>query len=189
VEGFLNFVDYREDFVFKQDKNTYTVTRDGICYGYVSDLAELRDLGFTREIDIQKIPYYRDSISIRDLDDMLHFQLVEHMRYLFAREGFHVRKEVFEGNKRHDLIASKERKKYIVEVKKGIKEDVIIKSLEQITRYRNAGAALLVTTTKISDEYIRYAREMNIIIIDRRYLKAIIRNQASISDLLKKPIT
>lgn len=185
VQGFLNFTDYQEDFVFKQDKNTFTVTRDGICYGYVSDLTELRNLGFMREIDVQKIPYYRDNLSIRDLDYMLHFQLVEHIKYLFTREGFEVRKEVLEDNKRYDLLASREGRRYIVEVKK----DVIIKSFEQIKNYQNADAAFLITTMNISDEDIRYARDLNIIIIDRRYLKAVIRNQATISDLLRKPMT
>jgi len=185
VQGFLNFMDYDEDFTFKQEKNTFAVTRDGICYGYISDLTELRNLGFMREIDVQKIPYYRDNLSIRDLDYMLHFQLVEHIKYFFTREGFEVRKEVLEDNKRYDLIAIKEGKKYIVEIKK----DVIIKSFEHIKNYQNADAALLITTMNISDEDIRYARGLNIIIIDRRYLKAVIRNQASISDLLRKPMT
>jgi hypothetical protein len=175
VQGFLNFIDYDEDFIFKQEKNTFAVTKDGICYGYISDLTELRNLGFVREIDVQKIPYYRDNLSIRDLDYMLHLQLVEQIKYFFAREGFEVRKEVLENNKMYDLIASKEGKRYIVEIKK----DVIIKSFEQIKGYQNADAALLITTMNISDEDIRYAR----------YLKAIIRRQTSISNLLRKPMT
>lgn len=182
VLDFLNFVDYDEDFTVKQGRNTFTITRDGICYGYLRDLLGLRDLGFTREIDMEEIPFYRDTLSIRDLDDLLEFQLVEHIKYLFAREGFEVRRETLENGKRYDLIVSKERKRYVVEVKK----DVIIKSFEQIRGLRDVNAAFLVTTMFISDEDIRYARDLNVIIIDRRSLKAIIRNKESISHLLSK---
>jgi hypothetical protein len=182
VLGFLNFVDYDEDFTVEQGRNTFTITRDGICYGYLRNLLGLRDLGFMREIEIEEIPFYRDTLSIRDIDDMLEFQLVEHIKYLFAREGFEISRETLENGKRYDLIVSKERKRYVVEVKK----DVIIKSFEQIKGLRDVNAAFLVTTMFISTEDISYARDLNIIIIDRRSLKAIIRNKESISHLLSK---
>jgi hypothetical protein len=182
VKDFLDFVDYEEDFVFTQDKNTFAVSTDGICYGYLQDLSELRDLGFAREINVQEISFYRDTLSIRDLDYMLDFQLVEHIKYLFAREGFEFRRELLEGNKRSDLMVSKEGKRYVVEVKK----DVVIKTFERLKDRRDVSAALLITTMSISDEDIRYAREFNIIIIDRGALKAIIRNKENISDLLSK---
>ena len=52
IPDFLSFIDYEEDFRFEQDRNTFRVTRDGICYGYLRDLDKLRDLGVTREINI-----------------------------------------------------------------------------------------------------------------------------------------
>lgn len=182
VQNFLGFMDYEEDFIFKQDKNTFAISRDGICYGYLRDLSELRNLGFAREINVQEISFYRDTLSIRDLDYMLDFQLAEHIKYLFAREGFEVRRELLDGNKRFDLIVIKEGKVYVVEVKK----DVVIKTFEQLKGRGDVSAALLITTMRISDEDIRYARNLNIIIIDRRALKAIIRNKESISGLLSK---
>lgn len=182
IQDFLNFSDYEEEILYEHEENTFRITKDGICFGYLRNLGKLRDLGFMGEIDACKIPYYRDTLSMRDLDNMLHFQLVEHISYLFEREGFDVKKEVFEGNRRYDMIVSKEGKKFIVEVKK----DVIIKSFEQIKGYQDANAALLITTMNVSDEDIRYAADLNIVIIDRKSLKAIIENQKKISDLLKK---
>jgi uncharacterized protein YabE (DUF348 family) len=79
-------------------------------------------------------------------------------------------------------MVSKEGKRYVVEVKK----DVVIKTFERLKDRRDVSAALLITTMSISDEDIRYAREFNIIIIDRGALKAIIRNKENISDLLSK---
>jgi hypothetical protein len=55
-----------------------------------------------------------------------------------------------------------------------------------IKGYRGANTALLITNVNISDEVIRFARELNIIIIDRKLLKAIIKKQLRISDLLEK---
>lgn len=181
IPDFLNFIDYEEDLRFEQDRNTFRVTRDGICYGYLRDMGKLRDLGVTREINIQKIPYYRDTLSIRDLDDMLHFQLVEHIEYLFKSEGFEVSKESFEDNKRYDLIVSKEGKKFIVEIKKNV-----IKSFEQLKDFKTADAALLITTMNISDEDILYAKSFNISIIDRKSLKAIMRKRKRITAFLKE---
>ncbi len=180
VFDFVNFVDYDEDFTFVQHRNTFTITRDGICYGYLQDLGGLRDLDFKEEINLQEIPFYRDTLSIRDLDHLLDFQLTQHVKYLFAREGFGIGEEALEGEKRYDLIVSKKGKKYAVEVKKNI----IIKAFEHIKDHPGVDACFLVTTTIISDEDIRYARDLNVIVIDRRYLKAIIRKRKSISGRL-----
>jgi len=181
ISYFLSFIDYEEDFRFEQDGNTFRVTRDGICYGYLRDLDKLRDLGFTREIDIQEIPYYRDTLSILDLDDMLHFQLVEHIEYLFRREGFGVSREPFEDNKRYDLIVSKEGNRFIVEIKKNL-----IKSFEMLKDSKTADAALLITTMNVSDGDILYAKSFNVLILDRKSLKAILRKRKRITDFLKE---
>jgi len=181
ISDFLGFIDYEEDLRFEQDRNTFRVTKDGICFGYLRDLNKLRDLGVTREINIQEIPYYRDTLSIRDLDAMLHFQLVEHIEYLFRREGFGVSREPFEDNKRYDLIVSKEGNRFIVEIKKNL-----IKSFEMLKDSKTADAALLITTMNVSDGDILYAKSFNVLILDRKSLKAILRKRKRITDFLKE---
>jgi hypothetical protein len=181
AQGFLGFVDYEDDFVFRQERNAFAVNRDGICFGYLHDLGKLRDLGFTREINVRRISYYRDVLSILDLDDMFNFQLVEQVKYLFEREGFKISGDIFDGTRRYDLIVSREGKRYAVEVKK----DVIIKSFEQLESFPGVDAALLVTTMSISDEDIRYARDRKVVIIDRKILKAILGRRVSIFNLLR----
>lgn len=181
VQGFLNFTDYEDDFVFRQDNNTFAVSKDGICYGYLRDLGVLRSLGYAKEIDVERISFYRDILSIRDLDDMFNFQLVEQVKYLFEREGFEVSKKVRDSNEKYDLIVSKNGKKYVVEAKK----DIIIKCFEELKGFPDINAAFLFTTMDISDEDIHYALGSKVIIIDRKALKAILRKRKSISSLLR----
>jgi hypothetical protein len=188
IDGFSNFTDYEEDIRYEQKNktkiNTFIITRDGICYGHIQDLA-LLEKNIGSKINIKKIPYYRDVLSIRDLDNMLHFQLEEEIAYLFRREGFVVKKESFEGDKRYDIVATKNGKTFFVEVKKGM----AIKPFGKIREYKEkqkTGNFILITTMKLSDEDIDYAKNLDITIIDRKSLQEIIKKRKKISEFLKK---
>ena len=121
VDGFLTFKDHNNDETFEEGGGTFGITTDGICYGYIANtakLAELIKLGNITNVNTEKIRNYMDSLSIYDLDSMLEFQLIDYIRYLFERNGFNVKKEVIEGTKRYDLVAIKNEKEIIVEIKK-----------------------------------------------------------------------
>ena len=47
VQGFFDFEDYEEKLEFKQSRNFFKITKDGICYGVLHDLEDLRNLGMT----------------------------------------------------------------------------------------------------------------------------------------------
>jgi hypothetical protein len=179
VQGFVGFVGY-EDFPYEQPGNTFRITSDGICYGYLRNLHNLRELGLTREIDVEKVPYYRDTLSIRDLDSMLSFQLVEHIGYLFERENFEVETEDIPYDKGYDLIVIKETKKFFVEVKKRL-----IESIRQLKFFRFANVSIVVTIANVSEDFIRKAKELNIVILDRKALKKIIKRQEKISNFFE----
>lgn len=181
VQGFFDFEDYEEKLEFKQSRNFFKITKDGICYGVLHDLEDLRNLGMTKEIVIPEIPYYKDKISIRDLDYMLHSQIVEYVKYLFKRERFKIRTEKYEKNKRYDLLVSKERKKYIVEIKKKVPE-----SFEQLRSYMDEKAVIFITIRKVPEKMILFAQNYNIFIIDRTSLNDIIKKHKTITQLLKE---
>ncbi len=181
VQDFLSFGGY-EDFVFEQSENVFRITGDGICYGYLRKLTELRDLGFAREIRLDTIPFYRDTLSVRDLDDLFHFQLVEHTVYLFKREEFSITPEFFVRDRKYDLLVEKAGRRYIVEIKKG----TVLESFDHLKDHLGANASVLITTASVSDEDIRYAEGLEIVIIDRRRLRAIIKYGKRISDFLER---
>ena len=115
VQGFLAFVDYQEDRTFRQEVNTFQISRDGICYGYITDLKMLESLG-ANPIDVNQIYYFWDTFSIRDADYMMHFQLVEFAKYLFQREGLEVQGEISAETRNYDLVVKKKEKIFAVEV-------------------------------------------------------------------------
>ena len=180
VQGFLAFVDYTEDMTFKQHGNTFQISRDGICYGYITDLKLLETLG-ARPIDVNQIFYYWDNFTIRDTDYMLHFQLVEFAKYLFQREGFEVQKESFLERRNYDLVVMKKEKMFAVEVKK----DVIIKTFDQLKNFRNHFTPVIITIVNVSDEDIQYAKDFGVLIIDRRRLRSIIWEERKIWGFLR----
>jgi hypothetical protein len=187
VEDFIAFVDHGEDFTYNQEKNNFRITKDGICYGYLQDLKELHKLGFVEKIDTKKMKSYRDILSILDLDNMLDYQLIGYISDILRKEGFHIKAEPYEDEKRNDIIANKDGKMFIVEVKSGIKRTSLIKAFEQIKNNKEtlkAEFAFLVTTMNVSKEDIDFAKSLNIIIIDRKLLKVIIRNKRKLSDFL-----
>lgn len=180
VQGFVSFVGC-EGFTYEPPGNTFRITSDGICYGYLRNLRNLRNLGLTGEIDVEQVPYYRDTLSIRDLDGMLDFQLVEHIGYLFERENFEVETEVLLYDKRYDLIISRGNKKFFVEVKKRL----MTESLYQLRSFRRANVSMLVTIANVTEDVIRKAKDLNIVILDRKVLKKIIKKQKKISDFFE----
>lgn len=180
VYDFIDFKDYPKDYTYSDKDNKFIISKDGICFGYIRDLKFIED-----QIDIKKIAYYKENVSLGDLDDMFEFQLIDLVSYFFEKEGFVIKKEPFKDVQKCDLIAEKDSKKYVVEVKK----EVILKSFEEIKRFKeifNADMAFLITTTRISDVDIYYAKSQNVIIIDRDGLRGIIRNKKRIVDFIDK---
>jgi hypothetical protein len=117
VYSFLNYNGYENDLIKENLGNAFIVTRDGICYGYIINLDQLITSKIIERINTKKIPYYMDKFSIRDLDSMYDFQLVEYIRYLFKRE-----KSIFilDNNgidKQSDFTVEINKKKYIPKVR------------------------------------------------------------------------
>ena len=181
IEDFLNFEDYEEDIIFEQDENKFRITRDGICYGIIRNIDELSELGITEEILLRDIPYYRDTFSIRDFDEMLHFQLVEQIKYYFEREGYEVNKEKIEDDKRFDFIITKRRRKFAVEISK----NVIRPFISSLFPYENNYNPVIISTAYISKEDIQTAKKFNVRLIDRKALKQIMRKRRRITEYLE----
>ena len=174
----LGFEDYPEDIFAEQQDNIYRITKDGICYGL------LKNMTFLTNEEITKIPYYKDSWSIRDLDDMLSSQLVDHISYLFEQDGFETIDRLNTEEKQVDLVVKKNDSSFFVEVKKKI----VLKSFERIIQMRLSKAVILVTTTIVSDEDIQFAAASKVIVFDRRVLIGILKGRNKISNILKKHI-
>ncbi len=168
VYDFINFEDYPNDIISdnSNEENIYRISKDGICYGLLKNVSSIIE-------EPVKIPYYRENWSIRDLDQMLHFELVDHLSYLFEQEGFEIiNRQHPERNKQFDLVLRK-KVTFLVEIKK----DVILKSFELLKKIKMENTGVLITTSVVSAEDIEFARVWGIIVIDRRALVTILREK------------
>ncbi len=135
----------------------------------------------TEKHKIRRIPYYKDTVSIRDLDSMFEFELTNHISYLFQRAGFTVEKEVYVNDFRYDIVAVRHKEKYFVEITRDVLTpfDHIRERKEQAN-----GNLILVTTMRVSDDDINHAKKFGIIVIDRELLREVISSKRKILKII-----
>jgi len=180
VQGFLNFTDYPENTVFNHGRSTFSISRDGICFGYTKDFDNFLQLGRGNLPIPSEIPYYLERFRIRDLDFLFQFQLVNFIEYLLTQERFEIIRNPKLENQSIDLLVKKRKMAFAIEIKK----NVILKTFDTVRKRKTDFQPVLVTLKSISDEDIAYAQEFNVVIIDRERLRAIISRRKTFSKFL-----
>jgi len=171
-QGFISFEDYGDNKLIELDKNVFKISKDGLCYGYIRNLEFLKNqLGNTKPI------YYKDAVSIADIDDMFTFQLVNQVSYFFEKDGFNITED-----NNSNLIANKNNKYFHIKIDKNIIKP--FKSIEHHIKNQKSYQVIFVTPSKLSEEDISYASLQGILIISRTQLKQIIKNKKRISDFI-----
>ena len=190
LAGFLNFKDYKQDFLNREKGNVFFISSDGLCVAFLETLDFIK-----QQISGREIGHYQDSITMVDIEMMNHFALNKYFRYLFEQNGCKVEleKSVF-GNRIKfakrlvaDQVISYKDKEFIVEIKKYFKNYRLI--LEQLSAYKlnfKISNVILITLERATNYPLNELKNLGIKVIDRDSIKKIIRDPKVLIEYLEE---
>lgn len=179
LQGFRNFQDYEQDIYWEEGTNLFTITKDGLCIGLLSNINFL-----SAQLEGKIIPHFQDATTVRDIDIMDHYSIMMFISYLFIKIGAEVINQMNVKGFSADLVVNYKKKKFIVEFKKIVNKesvDFLINKQKEVEPHK----FILITPQKIKRNLMFHAIKDDIILIERRDLKDILRNHKYIVEFME----
>ena len=168
-EGFLNFKEYNSDLEYEDSNsgNFFYIYRDGICVGDIRNLNP-----FPLE---QEVVQYHERTTILDIDEMNGISFQKYIKYLFDKNGFNGLVNNNNADMGYDLIVKKNEGTFFIEI------ELSTKPLQnyQFDKNQLEQNLILITNNRVKDDDKK--KFNNIIVLDRKKLRTITRNNALLS--------
>lgn len=178
-QGFNTFKDYDNEVEETVRENHYILFKDGILLIEIQNLEEFE--GIISESDIQN---YQENNTISDVDEMKETSFVKYVSYLLIKLGFKITLEESIRNFRADIIAIKDKQRFIFELKL-MRGEIQGDILEQLRQYKDKLylRGIIVLITNASTDNIKTENE-GIIILGRTELKQILKDNNRLKKFL-----
>lgn len=177
-EGFYEFREYQTQIDEEIFDNHYLLYPDGVL------IIEIKNIGYF--IDDVNFHYknYQENNTLTDIDNMSEISFQRYIVYVLRRAGFDVRQEILSSEMRVDIVAQFENRRFFFELKLNRHPISSLRPLillQRISNLNERDRVVLITNVDLS-QIINF-RE-NIILIDRKGLKAILKDPFIIRELL-----
>lgn len=179
LQGFRNFQDYEQDIYWEEGTNLFTITKDGLCIGLLSNINFL-----SAQLEGKIIPHFQDATTVRDIDIMDHYSIMMFISYLFIKIGAEIINQMNINDFNPDLVINYKKKKFIVEFKRSVNKesvDLLINKQKEVELHK----FILITPQKIKRSLLLHAINNNIILIGRNDLIDILRNHKYIVEFME----
>ncbi|TSA28216.1 hypothetical protein D4R71_01115 [bacterium] len=180
-QGFLAFDDYEEEIDETSNENHYNLFKDGVLIIEIKRIIE-----FSNIVNPAEIKSYQENITISDVDVMTEFSFEKYVHYLLINNGFTTELEPFVEDLRVDIMALKNNKKYVFELKlfKHRKiGQIVIEQLLRFTQISDIEKVILITNGEIP-ENLNYNNE-KFILIGRSQLRTILRDKNKLLEIIR----
>ena len=186
-QGFVHFQTYEEPIELDQEENHFVVFQDGVCIGFIENMAPYQEM-----IGKRVIPHYQESTTISDIDYMDAYAFERYVEYVFKINGFKTKREVMSEKIREELFDLKVKRggiTYFVEIKQYPVE--IVRRRRKYPLMQTPGLIkskehrmILITNIELPNEEIIRLRKDDVITIDRIRLKGIVKNPSLLEKII-----
>ena len=176
-EGFINFLDYPKAQQSESQNNYFVMFEDGVLIIEIKNVEAFSDI-----VDKDQIPSYQENITISDVDGMTEQTFEKYINHVLVSNGFETQIQYRMGRFIADILATKNGKQYLVELKISQKKELDSRWIEKVLKLGIANA--MDKTILITNSHVPFGFEQldnSVVLIGREQLRQILKRPTQLN--------